>query len=123
MNKEDHCVSPSSILFRCLTLLALFKLLEKIGCLPKQLTVISSFEDNKKGTLNNDGATSEPFEIRNGVKQGCVMAPFLLHILLADTIIRLWLIHRGCLLTHQNIWKAVQCRPLESQVKGTSSPH
>ncbi|KAI0212858.1 hypothetical protein LSAT2_002183 [Lamellibrachia satsuma] len=33
-----------------------------------------SFHDNIKGTVYYDGATSEPFEIRSGVKQGCVLA-------------------------------------------------
>ena len=58
----------------------LFNLLEKIGCPPKLLSVISSFHNNMKGTVNYDGATSEPFEIRSGVKQGCVLAPTLFSI-------------------------------------------
>ena len=44
----------------------LFNLLERIGCPPKLLSVISSFHSNMKGTVNYDGATSEPFEIRSG---------------------------------------------------------
>ena len=55
----------------------LFNLLEKIGCPPKLLSVISSFHNNMNGTVNYDGATSEPFEIRSGVKQGCILAPTL----------------------------------------------
>ena len=58
----------------------LFNLLEKIGCPPKLLSVISSFHNNMKGTVNYDGATSEPFEIHSGVKQGCVLAPTLFSI-------------------------------------------
>ena len=50
----------------------------KIGCTPK--LPISSFHNNMKGTYNYDGATSEPFEIRSGVKQGCVLAPTLFSI-------------------------------------------
>ena len=34
-----------------------------------------------KGTVNYDGATSEPFDIHSGVKQGCVLAPTLFSIL------------------------------------------
>ena len=45
----------------------LFKLLEKIDCPPKLLSVISSFHDNMKGTVNYDRATSEPFEIHMDV--------------------------------------------------------
>ena len=58
----------------------LFNLLKKIGCPPKLLSVISSFHDNMKGTVSYNGATSEPFEIRSGVKQGCVLAPTLFSI-------------------------------------------
>ena len=58
----------------------LFNLLENIGCPPKLLSVISSFHNNMKGTVNYDGATSEPFEIHSGVKQGCVLAPTLFSI-------------------------------------------
>ena len=36
----------------------LFNLLEKIGCPPKLLSVISSFHNNMKGTVNYDRATS-----------------------------------------------------------------
>ena len=58
----------------------IFNLLEKIGCPPKLLRVISSFHSNMKGTVNYDRATSEPFEIHIGVKQGCVLAPTLFSI-------------------------------------------
>ena len=58
----------------------LFNLLENIGCPPKLLSVISSFHNNMKGTVNYDGATSEPFDIHSGVKQGCVLAPTLFSI-------------------------------------------
>ena len=33
-----------------------------------------------KGTVQFDGNLSEPFDIRNGVKQGCVLAPTLFGI-------------------------------------------
>ena len=58
----------------------LFNLLEDIGCPPKLLSVISSFHNNMKGTVKYDGATSAPFEIHSGVKQGCVLAPTLFSI-------------------------------------------
>ena len=45
----------------------LFNILEKIGCPPKLLSVVSSFHNNMKGTVNYDGATSDPFDIRSGV--------------------------------------------------------
>nr|XP_032827065.1 uncharacterized protein LOC116952123 [Petromyzon marinus] len=58
----------------------LFKLLKVIGCPPKLLTVISSFHDNIKGTIQHSGTTSEEFPILSVVKQGCVLAPTLFGI-------------------------------------------
>ena len=42
--------------------------------------MISSVHNNLDVTVNYDGATSEPFEIHSGVKQGCVLAPTLFSI-------------------------------------------
>ena len=58
----------------------LFKVLQKIGCPPKLQSLIESFHTDTKGTVQFDGSSSEPFEIRNGVKQGCVLAPTLFGI-------------------------------------------
>ena len=39
--------------------------------------MIESFHTDTKGTVQFNGSFSEPFEIRSGVKQGCVLAPML----------------------------------------------
>ena len=36
-----------------------------------------------KGTVVFDGSTSDPFDLRSGVKQGCVLAPTLFGIFFA----------------------------------------
>ena len=54
-----------------------FKVLPKIGCPPKLQSMIESFHADTKGTVQINGSFSEPFEIRSGVKQGCVLAPML----------------------------------------------
>ena len=59
---------------------ALYMALLKIGCPPKLLSLIRSFHQDMKGTVQFDGNLSEPFDIRNGVKQGCVLAPTLFGI-------------------------------------------
>ena len=45
----------------------LFNILTKIGCPPKLQSLIESFHNNMKGTVQYDGDVSEPFEIRSGV--------------------------------------------------------
>ena len=58
----------------------LFKVLKKIGCPDKLLSIIISFHENMTGVVNFDGDSSSPFPISNGVKQGCVLAPTLFGI-------------------------------------------
>ena len=43
-------------------------------------SMIESFHTDTKGTVQFNGSSSEPFEIRSGVKQGCVLAPTLFGI-------------------------------------------
>ena len=59
----------------------LFKILPKIGCPPKLQSMIESFHTGMKGTVQFNGSSSEPFDIRSGVKQGCVLAPTLFGII------------------------------------------
>ena len=61
----------------------LFKALVTIGCPPKPHSLIKSFHCNMKGTVQFYGSLSEPFDIRSGVKQGCVLAPTLFRIFFA----------------------------------------
>ena len=58
----------------------LLKLLVKIGCPSKLLSFIACFQENTRCTVRFNGAQSEPFEVRSGVKQGCVLAPTLFGI-------------------------------------------
>ena len=58
----------------------LFQILPKIGCPPKLQSIIESFHNNMKGTVQFDGNLSDSFDIRSGVKQGCVLAPTLFGI-------------------------------------------
>ena len=61
----------------------LFSILPKIGCPPQLLSIIKSFHNDMKGNVIFDGSMSEPFSIRSGVKQGCVLAPTLFGIFFA----------------------------------------
>lgn len=55
----------------------LFKILGKIGCPPKFVRLIQSLYTQVNARLVVDGALTEPFEYRSGVKQGCKLAPTL----------------------------------------------
>ena len=50
----------------------LFKILPVIGSPPQPQSFLESFQSNMHGTVRFDGNTSEAFNIRRGVKQGCV---------------------------------------------------
>ena len=62
-----------------------FKILAKISCPSTLPNIVNSFQDDMKGTVIYDGATSNPFDILSGVKQGCVLAPTLFRIFFATS--------------------------------------
>ena len=49
--------------------------LEKIGCPPKLLSIIASFQIKMHSTVSFDEEISEPFKTDSEVKQGFVLAP------------------------------------------------
>ena len=56
---------------------ALWKVLRKLGIPENMLQVIVSFHEGMKANVVSDGDLSDPFDVTNGTKQGCVMAPVL----------------------------------------------
>ncbi len=58
----------------------LWKILQKIGCPAKFISLIRSFHDGMMARVQESGTTSEPFHVSNGTKQGCVLAPTLFAI-------------------------------------------
>ena len=61
---------------------ALYTVLKNIGC-PPLLNLTKSFHENMTGRIQFDGNVSEKFDMRNGVKQVCVLAPTLFGIYFA----------------------------------------
>ena len=55
----------------------LWEIMAKFGCPPRFITMVRQFHDGMQARVQNDGEFSEPFEVTNGVKQGCIMAPKL----------------------------------------------
>ncbi|XP_029766781.1 uncharacterized protein LOC112117806 [Terrapene carolina triunguis] len=62
---------------------ALWTILTRLGCPRKFVQIIHLFHDSMTGEVLSDGATSAPFNITNGVKQGCVLAPVLFNLFFA----------------------------------------
>ena len=56
---------------------ALWKVLKKLGIPDNLLNVIISFHDGMRASVVSNGESSDPFNVTNGTKQGCVMAPVL----------------------------------------------
>ena len=54
-----------------------WKITAKFGCPPRFIAMVRQFHDGMQARLQNDGEFSEPFEVTNGVKQGCFMEPTL----------------------------------------------
>ncbi|XP_017661544.1 PREDICTED: LOW QUALITY PROTEIN: RNA-directed DNA polymerase from mobile element jockey-like, partial [Lepidothrix coronata] len=55
----------------------LWQILEQLGCPPKFLKMIISLHEDQHGQVRYGNTLSESFLIKNGVKQGCVLAPTL----------------------------------------------
>ena len=53
----------------------LWKIMAKFCCPSRFIAMVRQFHDGMQARVQNDGEFSEPFEVTNGVKQGCVMAP------------------------------------------------
>ena len=55
----------------------LWKIMAKFGCSARFIAMVWRFHDGMQAHVQNDGEFSQPFEVTNGVKKGCVMAPIL----------------------------------------------
>lgn len=56
---------------------SLWKVLKKLGIPDNMLNIIISFHKGMKASVLSDGQSSDVFDVTNGTKQGCVMAPVL----------------------------------------------
>lgn len=65
---------------------ALWEILLKLGCPSKFVNVLRQLHDGMQARVAIDGEFSNAFPIRNGVKQGCVVAPILFVIFFAQML-------------------------------------
>ena len=56
------------------------KALEKYGVPEKMLNVVKSFHEGKHAKVRLGSTVSDRFEVRNGLRQGCTLAPTLFNI-------------------------------------------
>ena len=58
----------------------LWKILARLGCPPKLLTILRQLHEGQQGQVKHNGSLSISFPISSGVKQGCVLVPTLFSI-------------------------------------------
>lgn len=66
--------------FDCVNRDLLFKILQKLGCPAKFVRIVSMLYSSVHARLLIDGDLSRPIDYKNGVKQGCKLAPTLFGI-------------------------------------------
>ena len=59
----------------------LWKIMAKFGIPEKFIAIIRSFHDEMQASVSVEGESSSAFQVSNGVKQGCVLAPTLFSIM------------------------------------------
>lgn len=65
---------------------ALWIILGKLGCPKKFVKLIQLLHDNMTGEVLSGGEPSDRFNISNGVKQGCVLAPVLFNLFFTQVL-------------------------------------
>ena len=70
-----------------------------MGCPPKFIAMVRQFHYGMQARVQNDGEFFEPFEVTNGVKQGCVMAPTLFSMVFLPCS---WMLFRTVTLVFQS---------------------
>ena len=64
----------------------LWKILARLGCPPKFLTVFCQLHGGKQGQVKHNGSLSGSFPISNGVKLGYILAPSLFNIFISTML-------------------------------------
>ena len=59
----------------------IWRIMEKYGCPTKFITIVQQLNGGVQARVQDDGESSEPFSVSNGVKQRCVLAPTLFSLM------------------------------------------
>uniref|UniRef100_A0A8D9E6N4 Craniofacial development protein 2 n=1 Tax=Cacopsylla melanoneura TaxID=428564 RepID=A0A8D9E6N4_9HEMI len=101
---------------------ALFNILEQLHCPPNAITILRKLHENTHAAVRVDGEEGPSFEVRTGVRQGCVLAPllFLVYIQIIVAILRLQH-HEGVEIIYRADSDMFSRRGLKSQTKVSCS--
>ena len=83
---EQHCDLYTTFVdltkaFDTVSREGLWEIMGKFGCPRKFIAIVRQFHDGMTARVLEDGDPSEAFQVINGVKQGCVLAPTLFSIM------------------------------------------
>ncbi|XP_078593825.1 uncharacterized protein LOC144871797 [Branchiostoma floridae x Branchiostoma japonicum] len=96
----------------------LWKILKKFGCPDKLTALIASFHEGMQARVQENGDASDPFQVCNGVKQGCVLAPTLFSILFAAMLLDAFSsCDRGVYIQFRTDGKLFNLRRLQAKTK------
>ena len=66
----------------------LWSVLSRLGVPSQMITVIREFHDGMKACVrSSDETCSKPFDVNQGLRQGCVLSPLLLNIFVATVLL------------------------------------
>ena len=65
---------------------ALWKGLEKCGVPPKLMSLVKSCYEGMRAEVGLGSTTTKEFEVRNGLRQGCTLAPTLFNIYISAVV-------------------------------------
>ena len=65
---------------------ALWQVLQKCGVPPTMLSIIRSFHEGMHAEVRVGSTATDSFEVQNGLRQGCTMAPTLFNIYLSAVV-------------------------------------
>ena len=98
---------------------ALCCVLKKYGVPPSMLSIVRSLHDGMSAEVTVNGQVAPEFEVSNGLRQGCVIAPTLFNLYFA-LVMEQWRskvqgVWSGC---HVQVWGEVGWRENKKTIEG-----
>ena len=94
---QEKCIEQNSPLFSTYVDLTkafdtvsregLWQIMSKYGCPETFIAIVREFHDGMQVSVQDNGDYSKPFNVTNGVKQGCVLAPTLFSLMFSAMLI------------------------------------